>query len=516
MNRIAALCLSFINSFIIIVVVVEGGHNSTIDWLIKYKFIQFNDEDNTYNIKLSNDIDQRIIDGVKKFQLSAGFPVTGYLDEIQINATRGPLCLSTGDVSDNGAMKRISVWQKNNLTWKYFHPYRSTNLPPSQLIESIIQRAFDVWTQATPLSFRKESGVNKADVNVHFYYHEHSRQSPRCKTWKFDGPGGVLGHGFYPEVGELHLDLSEYWGIFRERELAGGYTDLFSVIYHEIGHVLGLQHSPFILNTGMKSSYTEPQENWRYYKPNHHDVRAIKRLYPGDNRKPSINPWDVTTTAITRDELREGKTRSWLPYERQRQTMPSTRPTVRFFDSAMSIGGEIIVTKNDDLWRFDHHGILHGYPIKLDRFFSGYSVPKVVDTIYQRSVDNYIVIFSNDLYYRYNGNRLVRGYPKRIVDLLGVNERIVDVKTMASARWLVYYFGESRVFLFDEHADRVIYTLNFVDKPTSIVSDKKNIAYVDFVNERNLNVGSGVTPATTILSSIFIPLLSIHLVNNLV
>ncbi|XP_030780111.1 matrix metalloproteinase-28 isoform X2 [Rhinopithecus roxellana] len=56
---------------------------------------------------------------------------------------------------------------------------------------------------------------------------------------RFAKQGGALAHAFLPRRGEAHFDQDERWSLSRRRG-----RNLFVVLAHEIGHTLGLTHSP--------------------------------------------------------------------------------------------------------------------------------------------------------------------------------------------------------------------------------------------------------------------------------
>lgn len=49
---------------------------------------------------------------------------------------------------------------------------------------------------------------------------------------------GVVAHAFYPRDGRLHFDAEEQWSL---NSVEG--VNLFQTAVHEIGHLLGLEHS---------------------------------------------------------------------------------------------------------------------------------------------------------------------------------------------------------------------------------------------------------------------------------
>lgn len=70
----------------------------------------------------------------------------------------------------------------------------------------------------------------------------------------FDGPFGVLAHGFYPPsngasfAGDIHFDIAENW----KSGFGGPGFSIFQVAAHEIGHAIGLDH------TGVPASLMNP------------------------------------------------------------------------------------------------------------------------------------------------------------------------------------------------------------------------------------------------------------------
>lgn len=66
-------------------------------------------------------------------------------------------------------------------------------------------------------------------------------------SFAFDGPGNILAHAYYPYEmgswgGDVHFDEDENWQE-NSTDLATG-VDFYAVASHEIGHSLGLAHSP--------------------------------------------------------------------------------------------------------------------------------------------------------------------------------------------------------------------------------------------------------------------------------
>jgi predicted Zn-dependent protease len=141
------------------------------------------------------------------------------------------------------------MWKFYTLTWVYLNStYLQNQIDQSVLnltepqIRYTIHKTLSQWEVATNLNFKEEGHNTQADIKIAFIKGDHA------DGHSFDGKSGVLAHAFkpsHPFKGTIHLDLDEDW--FEDK--------LESVMLHEIGHVLGLDHNND-KNSVMYAGYT--------------------------------------------------------------------------------------------------------------------------------------------------------------------------------------------------------------------------------------------------------------------
>jgi len=175
--------------------------------------------------------------------------------------------------------RATSRWQHTDLTYRVDNFLEGIE-PGLQL--DAFARAFAVWADSSALTFtRVEDGP--ADITLQFLLGDHDDLFP------FDGSGGNLGHAFFPGSGDpgvVHLCADEQWVL---NGASANEIDLFSVLVHEIGHALGVEHS-LESNAVMWPAYTGPIEG---LAPD--DVDAIQKLY--GSADGSVPPLDDPTPA---------------------------------------------------------------------------------------------------------------------------------------------------------------------------------------------------------------------------
>ena len=116
-----------------------------------------------------------------------------------------------------------------------------------------VQNAFDAWSAVANLTFVFVAADNGVAFDA-----PGTNADIRIGGHAFDGPNGVLAHGFYPPdngasaAGDIHFDTTESWDLNQ----AGAGIDLFTVMAHELGHALGLDHTS-VPNSLMNAIYSE-------------------------------------------------------------------------------------------------------------------------------------------------------------------------------------------------------------------------------------------------------------------
>ncbi|CAB4305519.1 unnamed protein product [Prunus armeniaca] len=146
---------------------------------------------------------------------------------------------------------------------KYHLIYGFAQGTPANAVGAVT-RAFETWAGNTRFSFSRAKSVDSADLKISFGSGEHGDGRP------FHGPGGVLAHAYAPANGRFHYDADETWVV---GAVPGG-MDLETVALHEIGHLLGLEHSSVegaVMLPGIRAGFTQSLHA--------DDIQGIKALY---------------------------------------------------------------------------------------------------------------------------------------------------------------------------------------------------------------------------------------------
>lgn len=226
-------------------------------------------------------------DAVRKFQLIAGLPATGEVDEPTLNKMQQPRC-GLMDVH-RSITAESAKWRKTNLT--YFVEKRVTGLSAGD-VDDLIALAWKDWTDVA--DFKIAPTLDRgADIII-------STGSGRGDG--FDGPSGTLAWAYLPNGtdGQLlcRFDLGETW----LKDNPSGGILFRNVACHEFGHLLGLEHSRVssaLMAPFYSPSITGPRQS--------DDVPRIVALYGKAEAPPPDDPGVKSNVIRIHKNLTKGR-----------------------------------------------------------------------------------------------------------------------------------------------------------------------------------------------------------------
>ncbi|KAM7086869.1 macrophage metalloelastase [Molossus nigricans] len=361
-------------------------------------------EENILRTKLKAS-DDNMENKIKEMQQFLGLNVTGQLDKSTMDMMHRPRC-GIPDVQIFKSMPRKPVWKKHFLT------YRITNYTPDMKREDVdytIHKAFQVWSDVTPLKFRKIN-AGEADIMIRFAFGAHGDRNP------FDGRGGVVAHAFGPGPGiggDAHFDEAEMW--------TKGYqgTNLFLVAIHEVGHALGLPHSK---NPKAIMYPTYSYVNLNSFRLSADDIHNIQSLYGvPEKHQPTPNA---------------GITES-----------PFCDPYLRF-DAVTTMGNKIFYFKDRFLWwKFPEE------PKTTVSLISSMwpTLPSGIQAAYEIGPRRQVFLFKDDKYWLISSLRPQPTNPRRIHSLgfPGFVKKI-DAAVFNPLLYKTYFFVDHQYWRYDE------------------------------------------------------------------
>ena len=227
--------------------------------------------------------DEKTKKAVSKYQRLGGLTIDGVAGKetkTQLERPRCPHEDSPGGSAVGAYTASGSTYNTNNLTYAFEND--PADLTAAQA-KTEIRAQFAKWEAVCGLSFTEVTTAQNPTFKIAWKKGDHNDGSP------FDGVGNVLAHAFYPpprggnHAGELHFDEDETFSL----DGANGTYKLAAVALHEIGHLLGLEHSTD--DDAVMAPYYDVAKTELAAD----DIAGARQLYPNA----------MTQTAVVNDSL---------------------------------------------------------------------------------------------------------------------------------------------------------------------------------------------------------------------
>ncbi|XP_076950654.1 metalloendoproteinase 5-MMP-like [Bidens hawaiensis] len=251
---------------------VPGLHNLKL-YLARFGYLNYQHTPNNVNPGL-DEFDQELETALKSYQNFNHLNASGTLDEPTVSRMLMPRCGVPDHVNSSHTheVKLLSFvsryqffpgnprWYKNHLTYAFHSKFPNAFVPP-------VVRAFNQWASASRyFTFSRSYHIISSNIKITLEHGNHG-----------DGDfTNVLAHSTPPTYGLSHYNAKFNFSV-GPGPVLGAY-DLESVAVHEIGHLLGLDHSQD------QSSIMWPYEAIGTVKGlNSDDIQGIRTLY-GTNK----------------------------------------------------------------------------------------------------------------------------------------------------------------------------------------------------------------------------------------
>lgn len=185
---------------------------------------------------------------------------------------------------DPGDGTRWKLARRNGiLLWSYVEQGQSPLLTREDCLDEI-RRAFQIWQPYFPLEFVEVEPENpNIGIAIGWY--------------KIDNAGQVLGQAelplwHYPRVCRLWMDTDEKWEDEASIAAQNSRPHFGTVMQHEIGHTLGLEHLPLEPHALMSPYYQGPLDATELdfealVREYHAQVEAMEAKGEGEKQAPA-------------------------------------------------------------------------------------------------------------------------------------------------------------------------------------------------------------------------------------